>query len=1702
MPASALLKFVQGATVGGDGRALVGVIGTSVNISNVNNTGVQSWQIDVAYADPTSAVAIGTLASNDASSTPAASFTPDVRRSYRIVLKVWDAPNRVGDPTSVDIRVFSVRELNGVLIPPSQVWPLPLPDPRTGELNAKPLEMNFDGQIEGWHGVGTDGLLSQVLARHIPPLPGNPGDVLTVSSGRWVSAPPSGGGSGDVSGPVSSVNDNIVLWDGTTGDQIKDSGLNLSAFIRHNGSVVFTANQSMGGFRITNAANAIGAQDLVTLAQMQAAINGLDPKGNVRAYSNTNVASLSGLGALGGVASFTDGQRVGLGGQSTGTQNGIWVVHAGAWTRPTDFATGMDVSGAYFIVEEGTFADREFLVTSDSGSAVVDTSNLTLVDFGTSSLLAGNGLQKIGNVISVLHDGGTLSSSGSGLKVAAGGITTIEIAAGAVNLTTQVTGLLPFSNLADGAATSVLGRGVNSIGVMASIAASADGQVLRRSGGALAFGAVDLADTDAVTGLLPFTNIASLTGLSVLGRSASTLGAMAAITGTDGQALRVAGTTLGFGTLATAAYADSSVTLAKLANATAASVLGRSANTIGAYADIASSADGQVLRRAAGAVTFGAVDLADADAVTGLLPFANIANGSANSVLGRAAGTVGVMASIAASADGQLLRMAAGALSFGAVDLADADAVTGQLAFTNMASLVGTSVLGRSAGTTGTMAAITASADDQVLQRSGGALVFASIATAGLADNSVTMAKLADLAGNSVIGRAANTTGDPAAITAGTAGQVLRLAGTTLGFGAVDLADADAVTGLLPGTNVDPNFGTSSAIIGGTLALGTNPASTGAIRLGNSSANGVRFRDAAGTGNNVYGVFVHTTDAIVVGDAALAGNYYLLTAGGSHTFTVAGTTRLSVAGSLTTLSSTVVEFATPTVRFDTAVASPIFGQEDDATASATGDTLQINAQNATGTTATGGALDLRSGTGTTAAGAFQMRIGSTIFLSYPGNVVPATAGILRVHHNATAIAGRNNANNADRNIMRWGITAADVLVIGDTTFASIVLGDDVTVGNTADTWMAVNGTANTVIFGASASPQAVVGVGFMSIGTNPASAGVLRLPNATNVRFRNAANSGDLIALEADGGDIVRLGNSADASVSVSSGQVLVRPAGTDRIQITDTVFEWRMTNVRFDTAVVSPVISQETDSTAGVTGDQLQINAQDVSGTGATVGGVLLTRAGNSTNGTGGGVDVRSGTGTTAAGSFTLRVGSTIFFSYPGTGIPATTGLLRMPNAQSITARNNANSQDLVLLSTNSSDGVFLGDTSNVASVSIQTTGARLIFGTSIEIQNSSQFRFDAAVATPQIIQEADSTTAATGDLFTIQAQQVTGIGATVGGGMTVRGGDSTNGTGGNLDLRTGVGVNATSSGELQLRVGSTVVFRYQGNTGTPSSSGASILRAYHNAEIISGRDSANATNIPLLRWGATANDLLTVGSSSASTEVLGTSVEIGDGSTYIEVATLAANREIIALLLGTDLTTTQMPANTGDKVLFWADASQMPTSGFPTGGGILGVDSALGFEWKGKNGIETTIAPHGDSGNTTKRRWDGWKSQPLKTDIASHSVATTCASFDVSNFNGGGVTDASFEVRARYTTRESGIGGGGYAGTHDRLAFVDVTAGVVTVIDTPASNRTAGTGARLSAIAIENSGTTIRLRLTVDPSANTPVTVFGYLEVFGYER
>lgn len=86
---------------------------------------------------------------------------------------------------------------------------------------------------------------------------------------------------------------------------------------------------------------------------------------------------------------------------------------------------------------------------------------------------------------------------------------------GAVALATDVSGDLPFANLTQGSARSVLGVTGNATADVASIQGTANqALVVNSAGTALAFGAVNLASSSAVTGNLPVANLNSGTSAS------------------------------------------------------------------------------------------------------------------------------------------------------------------------------------------------------------------------------------------------------------------------------------------------------------------------------------------------------------------------------------------------------------------------------------------------------------------------------------------------------------------------------------------------------------------------------------------------------------------------------------------------------------------------------------------------------------------------------------------------------------------------------------------------------------------------------------------------------------------------------------------------------------------------------------------------------------------------------------------------------------------------------------------------------------------------------------------------------------------------------------------------------------------------------------------------------------------------------------
>ena len=154
------------------------------------------------------------------------------------------------------------------------------------------------------------------------------------------------------------------------------------------------------GYRLTNLANATNAQDAVTKAQLDAAIQGIQWKNPVRAATTANIA-LSGVQTIDGV-SVLAGDRVLVKNQTTGSQNGIYVAAAGAWTLATDFDASAELLGAGVFVSEGTtLGNSIWNMTTDAPLTLGTTALVWAQIGGGSSYTAGNGITISGGVIAV-----------------------------------------------------------------------------------------------------------------------------------------------------------------------------------------------------------------------------------------------------------------------------------------------------------------------------------------------------------------------------------------------------------------------------------------------------------------------------------------------------------------------------------------------------------------------------------------------------------------------------------------------------------------------------------------------------------------------------------------------------------------------------------------------------------------------------------------------------------------------------------------------------------------------------------------------------------------------------------------------------------------------------------------------------------------------------------------------------------------------------------------------------------------------------------------------------------------------------------------------------------------------------------------------------------------------------------------------------
>lgn len=185
-----------------------------------------------------------------------------------------------------------------------------------------------------------------------------------------------------------STNNNFQVWNGST-------WIILAAFVPGSYSLnqfaAAAAAISLGGFQINNLATPTSSTDAATKGYVDGVAQGLNVKASVVAATTAaggNI-TLSGTQTIDGIALIA-GNRVLVKNQTTPSQNGIYVVGAGAWARSADQAT--PAIGDFTFVESGT-------VNANQGWSLGSTTTTWTQFSAAGEYTAGTGISITGTVV-------------------------------------------------------------------------------------------------------------------------------------------------------------------------------------------------------------------------------------------------------------------------------------------------------------------------------------------------------------------------------------------------------------------------------------------------------------------------------------------------------------------------------------------------------------------------------------------------------------------------------------------------------------------------------------------------------------------------------------------------------------------------------------------------------------------------------------------------------------------------------------------------------------------------------------------------------------------------------------------------------------------------------------------------------------------------------------------------------------------------------------------------------------------------------------------------------------------------------------------------------------------------------------------------------------------------------------------------------
>ncbi len=168
-----------------------------------------------------------------------------------------------------------------------------------------------------------------------------------------------------------------------------------------------------------------------TKGYVDALLQGFQAPSEVKVVATQDVQRIGGIlgtDEIDGV-NLSTGDRILLTAQNDPVENGVYTYSNVGWSRGEGWESGTEVSANLVIVKEGgQFSDTFWLCTNNDNADTVGTDGLQFSQFsGANEIIAGDGLSKSGNTLSVNVDDQTIETDGDALRVKNEGVTKEKI---------------------------------------------------------------------------------------------------------------------------------------------------------------------------------------------------------------------------------------------------------------------------------------------------------------------------------------------------------------------------------------------------------------------------------------------------------------------------------------------------------------------------------------------------------------------------------------------------------------------------------------------------------------------------------------------------------------------------------------------------------------------------------------------------------------------------------------------------------------------------------------------------------------------------------------------------------------------------------------------------------------------------------------------------------------------------------------------------------------------------------------------------------------------------------------------------------------------------------------------------------------------------------------------------------------------------